>query len=128
MPEVETLARKLRKTVNGKKIVHISLSGLPLRKPVPGNFCKGLRGRTIRRILRRGKYLVIELEPRMFWLIHLGMSGRLFYHTEVFHSDRHTHKTPATLRATTNAPDDKPKEQTRGKRQANKRHSRRRKR
>ena len=91
MPEVETLARKLRKTVNGKKIVHISLSGLPLRKPVPGNFCKGLRGRTIRRILRRGKYLVIELEPRMFWLIHLGMSGRLFYHPEVFQGDRHTH-------------------------------------
>jgi len=91
MPEVETLARKLRKTVTGKKIVRVSLSGLPLRKPLPGNFTDRLQGRTIRRVSRHGKYLVIELDPRMFWIVHLGMSGRLFYHPEVFHSEKHTH-------------------------------------
>jgi len=91
MPEVETLARKLRKAVIGKKIVCISLSGLPLRKPVSSAFADGLRGRTVQRVLRRGKYLIIELEPRMFWLIHLGMSGRLFYYPEAFPGEKHTH-------------------------------------
>jgi formamidopyrimidine-DNA glycosylase len=91
MPEVETIARKLRKTVAGKKIARVSLSGLPLRRPVSGDFAVKLRGRTIRRVLRRGKYLVIELEPRIFWLIHLGMSGRLLYHSRDFRGGKHTH-------------------------------------
>ena len=91
MPEVETLARKLRETVTGKKIVRVSLSGRPLRRPVSGDFAVKLRNRTIRRILRRGKYLVVELEPKIFWLIHLGMSGRLLYHRQDFQGAKHTH-------------------------------------
>jgi len=80
MPEIETLARQLRRILVGKRIAQIRLSGLPLRKPVPRNLALTLRGRTIHRILRRGKYLVVEFEPGIFLLIHLGMSGRLFYH------------------------------------------------
>ncbi|MBN2241396.1 MAG: bifunctional DNA-formamidopyrimidine glycosylase/DNA-(apurinic or apyrimidinic site) lyase [Acidobacteria bacterium] len=91
MPEVETLAREMRDTLTGKKIVRVALSGLPLRRPVPGDFAAKLRGRTVQRILRRGKYLVIELEPKAFWLAHLGMSGRLVYHARAFQGGRHTH-------------------------------------
>jgi formamidopyrimidine-DNA glycosylase len=91
MPEVETLARKLRKIVIGKRISGIALSGLPLRKPVPGTFTEKLRGRSIRKILRRGKYLVVELEPKLYWLIHLGMSGRLLYHSGSFKRISHSH-------------------------------------
>ena len=91
MPEVEILARKLRKTVTGKKIIRVSLSGLSLRRPVSGTFTAKVQGRTIRRILRRGKYLVVELEPKIFWLIHLGMSGRLLYHPKSFNGSKHTH-------------------------------------
>jgi formamidopyrimidine-DNA glycosylase len=91
MPEVETIVRKLRKTVIGKKVADISLSGLPLRRPVHAAFSSKLRGRTIRRILRRGKYIVVELEPKIFWLIHLGMSGRLLYHSGFTGKNKHTH-------------------------------------
>jgi len=91
MPEVETLARKLRKTVVGKQISGVRLSGLSLRKPVAGTFASKLKNRTIRRVLRRGKYLVVELEPKVFWLIHLGMSGRLLYCSGQSCGDRHTH-------------------------------------
>jgi formamidopyrimidine-DNA glycosylase len=91
MPEIETLARKLRKRLVGKRIAHVSLSGLPLRKPIAGSLPGILRGRTIRKILRRGKYLIIELAPRAFWLIHLGMSGRILYHTVSENSTKHTH-------------------------------------
>jgi formamidopyrimidine-DNA glycosylase len=91
MPEIETLARKLRKRLVGKRIVHVSLSGLPLRKPISGSFAGYLRGRTIRKILRRGKYLIAELEPKAFWLIHLGMSGRILYHARSEAGTKHTH-------------------------------------
>lgn len=80
MPEVKTIARQLRRRVEGKRIAAVRLSGLPLRKPVPPCLEKDLVGRTIRRVRRYGKYLVLTLEPKAFWVIHLGMSGRLLYH------------------------------------------------
>lgn len=91
MPEVETIARKLRKTVIGKQVAEISLSGSPLRRPVSETFPAKLRGRRIHRILRYGKYLVVEMEPKAFWLIHLGMSGKLLYHSKPNCTNRHTH-------------------------------------
>jgi formamidopyrimidine-DNA glycosylase len=91
MPEIETLARKLRKRLIGKRISRVHLSGFSLRRPIAENFAVKLQGRTIRRMLRRGKYLIIELEPRAFWLIHLGMSGRLLYHAESSSGAKNTH-------------------------------------
>jgi formamidopyrimidine-DNA glycosylase len=91
MPEVETIARKLRKTIVGKRVSEVQLSGLPLRRPIPGSFAAVLPGRTIRRIHRRGKYLIAELEPRAYWLIHLGMSGRILYFPGAGERTAHTH-------------------------------------
>jgi formamidopyrimidine-DNA glycosylase len=91
MPEIETIARQLRKAIIGKRIAEVRLSGLPLRKPIDKTFPAKLCGRTIRRIMRRGKYLVAELEPKAFWLIHLGMSGRILYHPTASAAASHTH-------------------------------------
>jgi formamidopyrimidine-DNA glycosylase len=91
MPEIETIARQLRKTIIGKRIADVRLSGLPLRKPIAKTFPAMLRGRTIQKITRRGKYLVAELEPKAFWLIHLGMSGRILYHSTASAAAAHTH-------------------------------------
>jgi formamidopyrimidine-DNA glycosylase len=91
MPEVETLARKLRKRLIGKRISSVQLSGLSLRKPIAENFASMLQGRTIRKIVRRGKYLIAELEPGAFWLMHLGMSGRVLYHAGSNEGAKHTH-------------------------------------
>ncbi len=92
MPEVETIARQLRGRVEGKRIAGVRLSGLPLRKPVSPGLGKALVGRTIRRVRRYGKYLVLTLEPKAFWVIHLGMSGRLLYHEPGrAEGARHTH-------------------------------------
>ena len=91
MPEIETLVRKLRKVLIGKQIAGVRLSGLPLRKPIGDTFISKLCGRTIRKIVRRGKYLILELEPRAFWLMHLGMSGRVLYHIPAGEVANHTH-------------------------------------
>jgi formamidopyrimidine-DNA glycosylase len=91
MPEVETLARKLRETVIGKRVAEVRLSGLPLRKPIAGSFASKLQGRTVRKIVRRGKYILAEMDPKAYWLIHLGMSGRLLYHKRENAGTKHTH-------------------------------------
>ena len=91
MPEVETIARKLRRGIVGKRIQDVWLSGLALRRPIEESFPEQLEGRVIRRIHRRGKYLIVELEPRAYWLIHLGMSGRIFFERDPESDSRHTH-------------------------------------
>jgi formamidopyrimidine-DNA glycosylase len=91
MPEIETLARKLRKTIIGKQIAEVYLSGLPLRKPIANTFAAKLRGRKIKKIIRRGKYLIVKLDPPAFWLMHLGMSGRVLYRIGNSEVAAHTH-------------------------------------
>ncbi len=91
MPEVETIARSLRKVLVGKRVSEVRLSGLALRKPIAETFASSLLGRAIRKIHRRGKYLILELEPRAFWLIHLGMSGRVFWRSTANPPVKHTH-------------------------------------
>jgi formamidopyrimidine-DNA glycosylase len=93
MPEVETLARELRKAVIGKRIAEVHLSGLPLRRPVASTFAANLAGRLVRKIHRRGKYLIVEMEPRSFWVLHLGMSGRICYGQAGRETAKHTHAT-----------------------------------
>jgi formamidopyrimidine-DNA glycosylase len=91
MPEVETIARKLRRSLVGKQVTQVRLSGFSLRRPVAASFTEILPGRRISKIRRRGKYLAIELEPRAYLLIHLGMSGRVFHRDGTGDFSRHTH-------------------------------------
>jgi len=93
LPEVETIARKLRPAIAGKRIAAVFLSGKALRRPVPADFAARLLNRTVRTIHRRGKYLIVEMRPHAFWLIHLGMSGRLSYMPGAAKRPRHTHAT-----------------------------------
>jgi formamidopyrimidine-DNA glycosylase len=91
MPEVETIARQLRESIIGKRMVEVKLSGLSLRKPVAKNFSSIVRGRSIISIHRRGKYLLVELAPKAFLLVHLGMSGRILYLQRSSEGIKHVH-------------------------------------
>jgi formamidopyrimidine-DNA glycosylase len=91
MPEVETIARKLRRTIVGKLVKEVRLSGFSLRRPVADTFAATLTGRSVRRVHRRGKYIIAELRPHAFWVIHLGMSGRICYFRGAPETVRHTH-------------------------------------
>ncbi len=76
LPEVETARRMLEASVRGRTIRTVSLSRHRLREPVPRDLPRRLRGRTIRRLDRIGKYLLIGLDDGLTLLSHLGMSGR----------------------------------------------------
>jgi formamidopyrimidine-DNA glycosylase len=76
LPEVETVRRMLERSVRGRTIRSVALSGLPLRERVSPSLPRRLRGRTIERLERRGKYLLMRLDSGLTLLSHLGMSGR----------------------------------------------------
>jgi formamidopyrimidine-DNA glycosylase len=61
-----------------------------LRTAFPADFAERLRGRTVRSLERRGKYLLAELSSGEILVMHLGMSGS-FRVDPGAASDRHDH-------------------------------------
>jgi formamidopyrimidine-DNA glycosylase len=77
LPEVESLRRILTRSAVGRTIVGARIGKLPLRRRVVPDFGAMITGRTIERISRRAKYLMIELSGDSIILAHLGMSGSI---------------------------------------------------
>jgi formamidopyrimidine-DNA glycosylase len=84
LPEVETVVRDLRPQLTGRRIESVQLARDPLvlgrviRYPRPRQLATRLRGRTIRAVERRGKYIVMPLDQNgQRFVIHLGMTGHL---------------------------------------------------
>jgi len=76
LPEVETVARGLRATLEGQLIVKVSQNRSGLRIPFPENLANRLEGRSVVHIGRRAKYLMLTLDDGHVLVVHLGMSGR----------------------------------------------------
>jgi formamidopyrimidine-DNA glycosylase len=63
LPEVETIRRQLAERVEGRTIRGVSITDARLVDPWnPDDFAAHLNGRSIERIDRVGKYLLIELD------------------------------------------------------------------
>jgi formamidopyrimidine-DNA glycosylase len=76
LPEVEVTRRSVVQALTGARIQHLRL-GKPLRWPL-GIEPEALVGRTVVAVRRRGKYLLLDLDPGLL-LLHLGMSGSLAF-------------------------------------------------
>lgn len=77
LPEVETVMRGLSARLNGRRITHAEARRPDLRWPLPDNFADRLEGRRITGLRRRAKYILVDLDDGISWMIHLGMSGRM---------------------------------------------------
>ncbi len=76
LPDVETVARMLRRTVAGRRITGVRVLTPPtVRSPHPRRFIRQLTGRTVRHVDRRGKYLLIRLSRPLTLVVHLRMTG-----------------------------------------------------
>jgi formamidopyrimidine-DNA glycosylase len=84
LPEVEVLARHLRRALPGKTIRDVRVNRAKILRPTSQRKLKSvLVGAKFRAISRRGKYLLFELQPRsgrpaVVLLGHLGMTGKMF--------------------------------------------------
>jgi len=76
LPEVEVTRRGIEPWVAGRRVERVDVRNPALRWPVPGSLARTLRGRTIRSVGRRGKYLLFEVDEGWF-IVHLGMTGTL---------------------------------------------------
>ena len=105
LPEVEIVKRSLKNKVNYKQIKKIIINNRNLRFKIQKNFENLLEGRSITKVSRFSKYIILSLDNHNYCLIHLGMSGTLhliddkkkekitnlsFYHSQIL-PKKHNH-------------------------------------
>jgi formamidopyrimidine-DNA glycosylase len=101
LPEVETTVNDLKPHVIDRRIENVDvLWPRTVVEPSIEKFRKGLIGRKIINLSRRGKHLVFELDNREFLILHMRMTGSLLLKPEkeephksvgaVFYLDNHT--------------------------------------
>ncbi|OUR80514.1 DNA-formamidopyrimidine glycosylase [Alphaproteobacteria bacterium 46_93_T64] len=92
LPEVETVAKGLEQALLGDQFSKITLRRKDLRFPFPEDFSQKMSGKTITRIGRRAKYLLMTLEDSTVMIGHLGMSGSFRIDTGLnITPDKHDH-------------------------------------
>ena len=91
LPEVETVCRSLKNKIINLKIVKVTTRRSDLRLPLPSRFKALLKQRVVKKISRRSKYILIHLDDGKVLIIHLGMSGRLFFCDQNRPFDKHDH-------------------------------------
>jgi len=76
LPEVETTRRGIAPALRNRRIAAVQVHDARLRWPIDPALPRRLRGQRIRRVARRAKYLLLELDAGTL-ILHLGMSGSL---------------------------------------------------
>lgn len=82
LPEVETIVRTYRPRLEGRRIVRLRSRWAKQAQPSLAAVRRGLEGQTIRKLHRRAKYIVFDLDHGHL-LIHLRMSGRFVWSEEL---------------------------------------------
>jgi formamidopyrimidine-DNA glycosylase len=77
MPEVETVRLGLLPVLEGRRFADVETRRRGLRLPFPKNLAARLTGRTVLRLWRRAKYLLVDLDGGETLVLHLGMTGRI---------------------------------------------------
>lgn len=78
LPEVEYVARQLRQTLPGRRIVGADVRwARAIQDMEPAEFVAGVTGRVVTEIGRRAKYLLLTLDDGRLLIVHRRMSGNL---------------------------------------------------
>jgi formamidopyrimidine-DNA glycosylase len=76
LPEVETVRLGLEPVLRGRRFINVEQRRPDLRFPLPEHFVERLTGRTVERLDRRAKYILVHLDKGEVLAVHLGMTGR----------------------------------------------------
>jgi formamidopyrimidine-DNA glycosylase len=91
LPEVETICRGLQPHLAGRRILNVKVRERRLRSLVDRRLAQSLEGKTILRVGRIAKYILISLSGEVVWMIHLGMSGKLVHVDPETPEQKHDH-------------------------------------
>jgi len=84
LPEVERARRVLDRHLTGRRILEVATTpdSIVYEGVTPRRFRTGIRGRTVRAALRKGKHLWLELDRRPWPTFHFGMGGDFHVYRE----------------------------------------------
>lgn len=90
LPEVETTRRGIAPLITMKIVTGAIVREPRMRQPVTPQLAEILPGQYLRKVDRRGKYLLLQMD-RGHLLVHLGMSGSLRVVSSAKPPQRHDH-------------------------------------
>ena len=79
LPEVEVVKRSLKSKILNSIIKKVQINDHKLRYKVERDIGRKLIGKKIKRVLRRSKFLIFEINKSYSMLVHLGMTGKFFF-------------------------------------------------
>ena len=79
LPEVEVVKRSLEKKILNLKVKRVRINDFNLRYKIDKYRIALLKGKKIKKIERRSKFLIFEISSNLIMLIHLGMTGKFFF-------------------------------------------------
>jgi formamidopyrimidine-DNA glycosylase len=82
LPEVETVRLGLAPAMEGHVLTDVETRRSDLRIPFPRDFVARTKGRKVKQLRRRAKYILADLDSGETLVIHLGMSGRMSVYAE----------------------------------------------
>ena len=84
LPEVQSVVAALEPVLKGKSIADIAVSWPRSVEGETASVVETLKGRAIRQVKRRGKYILLEFSgsPAYTATIHLRMTGKLLFHLD----------------------------------------------
>ena len=91
LPEVECLSQAVKQVLEGRIVADAKFYRQDLRGPIPiDEFNRLIVGHSINRVHRRSKYMLWDTSDGIA-VIHLGMTGNVFYRKFAEPSLNHTH-------------------------------------
>jgi formamidopyrimidine-DNA glycosylase len=91
LPEVETIVRRLRLSLINQKIQRVQVLTPKILRLPPSLFVQTITGTIIREIKRKGKLILVDLDPVGTLVLHLKMTGQVLLVPGSAPVDRHTH-------------------------------------
>ena len=79
LPEVEVVKRSLKSKILNSIIKKVQINDHNLRYKIEREIGKKLIGKKIKKIKRRSKFLIFEINKSYLMLVHLGMTGKFFF-------------------------------------------------
>jgi formamidopyrimidine-DNA glycosylase len=77
--------------LTGRTFLSLRRGKRKLRRPWKAAWDRGVQGRIVTEVRRRGKWIVIDLDDARSLVVHLGMTGRLTVTESTVPEESHTH-------------------------------------
>lgn len=91
LPEVETIKNYIKPLIEGDSFISSEIHHRKLRINIPENFEEVIINNKILSVIRKAKYIIINLNNNISILFHFGMTGNITIYDKKPKKDKHDH-------------------------------------